>query len=82
MAGDQIQTSPAADARRGTAWASAVPDPLWIPAVVGGLILAVGGLGWLVGRPWLSLVSGRRPTCWRIRRRKSPPAPITSSPVI
>jgi hypothetical protein len=26
---------------------------LWVPAVVGGLILAVGGLGWLVGQPWL-----------------------------
>jgi hypothetical protein len=32
---------------------SAIPDPVWGPLVAGGLLLAVGALGLLVGKPWL-----------------------------
>ena len=53
MAGDQIQASRASNPRGGIGRAAAVPDLIWIPAIVAGLILAVGGLGWLVGQPWL-----------------------------
>ena len=53
VAGNQIKASRAADTRGSVARAAAVPDLFWIPAMVGGLILAVGGLGWFVGQPWL-----------------------------
>jgi HPP family len=32
---------------------AAIPDPVWGPIVAGALLLGVGGLGLLVGRPWL-----------------------------
>jgi len=32
---------------------AAIPDPVWGPIVAGGLLLGVGAVGLLVGKPWL-----------------------------
>jgi len=53
LVGQRVGATRSDDPRRGLAQAREIPDLLWVPTVVGGLIFLVGGLGWLVGQPWL-----------------------------
>jgi CBS-domain-containing membrane protein len=53
LAPDTIAASSVAHADRGLTRAAAVPDLIWIPTIVGGLIFIIGVTGWLIGKPWL-----------------------------
>src|SRR5437868_12199206 len=49
-----------------------IPNLVWVPVVVGGLILIIGGLGWFLQQPWLFASLG--PTAYLLAHSPSQPS--------